>query len=500
MEENQILDFNSLPECSEIEINYLESRWIAFDKVKSVVKWWNESIRSKICWFNTKWDFDIINIQTRYINKTWNERFKTISWCKATGVFIDKIEKWCEYLFVVEWLFDFLSMYQFNHNVVWMFNASSIESIEVLKYVISKKQPNRVVLIPDNDKAGQEMRYKIEQQIEDIFVFDISEYGEFKDFNDIVKSWITLDDMMTFIDQQCIDYKQKKVESIFNDKSEQYEKIKNIKSIHKSWKPIEFPVEVINKELWKIKPNDFTIMIWTPNSWKTTFAFVMMLHNMKIWHKVWFLSYEMDFGDILNQYYLWKIPWAMDRFDESLLSDDDDNKLEQYKKAIYENPNFFTYWGDRTTIGKMKEDINKLISVWVDFIIIDNLIKIRDTNSEIQDNQDVIEELYWIKKQKDIGILLLHHTDKQGSIKNLLSYKWTSDVQIKPDNMFYIRRPALTEDITGLSIDEKSELVIKRAKQRLGRSHAGQECSVYFHWWEYRDQTEFMTRINKKVL
>jgi hypothetical protein len=53
----------------------------------------------------------------------------------------------------VEGMFDFLSLYQFTNNVIGVFNASSTEAIDVIKFIIEKKEPKRLVLISDNDKA-----------------------------------------------------------------------------------------------------------------------------------------------------------------------------------------------------------------------------------------------------------------------------------------------------------------------------------------------------------
>jgi len=47
-----------------------------------------------------------------------------------------------------------------------LFNAVSIETVDVLKYVIEKKKPKKIIVIPDTDKAGQEMLFRLEQNID----------------------------------------------------------------------------------------------------------------------------------------------------------------------------------------------------------------------------------------------------------------------------------------------------------------------------------------------
>jgi hypothetical protein len=189
-----------------------------------------------------------------------------------------------------------------------------------------------LVLISDNDKAWDEMQYRLKQQIENVWTVDLSDLGKYKDINEFVLDKnFDYQDFLSYCKSQYQTMLDMKVKEVENEKLEQFEKVKNINKIHQSWMPIEFPVDTLNQEIWKIKPDDFSILIGSPNAWKTTFAYIMMLHNMKLWHKVWFLSYEMDFWDILNQYYLWKIPWGMDRFDESLLTDEDNKILTKYK-------------------------------------------------------------------------------------------------------------------------------------------------------------------------
>jgi hypothetical protein len=48
-----------------------------------------------------------------------------------------------------------------------------------------------------------------------------------------------------------------------------------------------------------------------------------------------------------------------------------------------------------------------------------------------------------------------------------------------------------------LSIDEKAELIIRKAKQRLWRNKTGKEVSVYFYNWEYYTLEEFNNKIRE---
>lgn len=281
------------------------------------------------------------------------------------------------------------------------------------------------------------------------------------------------------------------------EKEEQLNSMLKIKDIYKWWKMVHFMVKELDEILSPIHLWTLSIIIWAPNSWKTTFSYLMMLHNLKLWLKVGFVSCEMTMQDIMEQYYLWTI-WAMDRFMEAKLTDEDDKKLWEYKRELLTNANFYYQEDLNCTIDNLKVYVEKVVNYGCEVIFIDNLVKITWTGNELQDNRIVIEYLYQVAKDKWVAIILLHHTDKAWWLNNTFTYRWTWDVQIKPDNLFFLKRPALTrqkdqEEIEP-SADEKAELVVKRAKQRLGSAHL-EEYSIYFYRGMYYTITEFTDKV-----
>ena len=496
MSETVLWIFNWMPDIDEAEKAYIASRGIDPEQVKHLLKWESgTAVKCKITWFTKKNDIDFVNIQTRYIEAGKKERFKTLPDHKATGLFIDKIDPKKDYLLVVEWMFDFLSLRQFDTNVIWLFNAVSVEAFEFLKYVVEKKNIKKVIYVNDNDPAWIESGDRLLKIIESACLLDIKQFWEIKDVNDLVASGIFDYGIFLEICLERRDEAQKeKLQEIEDEKNEAFEKVKNISDIHKNWKTIEYPVDNLNTGLWLIKGDELSIIIGSPNCWKTTFAFLMALHNLEKWHKVWFLSYEMPFGDIIDQYNLRRIPWWMDRFEQSRLTDEDEIQLREAKEKIMKHKNFYSYDGSKVGLEEMKEHLRKLIAVWVSCIFIDNLIKIRRTNSELSDNQWVIEELYTTCHNKDqnVSIILLHHTDKMSGITNKLSYRWTGDVQIKPDNMFYLQRPWLTVKDEEDDQYSRAELMMRKEKQRYGISFVNKKESVYFFKWAYYTLDEYI--------
>ena len=234
---------------------------------------------------------------------------------------------------------------------------------------------------------------------------------------------------------------------------------------------------------------------WYIPTHNTTFAYLMMNYNIAQWLKVWFLSYEMAFSDIMEQYYFWSI-WAMDRFMEAKITDEDEQKTREYKKKLVLDDHFFHCENLKAELEDLKSDIEKMITFGAEAVFIDNLIKIRRTDNEFYDNTKVIEYLYQISKSSWIAIILLHHTDKNWAVKNTLSFRGTGDVQIKPDNIFYLKRPSLTlEKDSEMTRDEKAELVVMKSKQRLGKACLD-EVSIYFYKWQYYSLHEYMQATN----
>ena len=293
-----------------------------------------------------------------------------------------------------------------------------------------------------------------------------------------------------FVNDENSESRVVKDEEIENDRNENLKNIKDVKDIYRWWVMVEFMVDELNDKLKKIHLWTLNILVWSPNSGKTTFSYLMMKHNLTRLLKVWFLSYEMQFRDIIEQYYFRQI-WAMDRFMDAKITEDDNNKTNKHKEELITNKNFLHYECLNSNLETLKIHIDKLSKFWANVIFIDNLIKIRRTENELLDNTKVIEYLYRVSHERDIAIIILHHTDKVAAIKNLLSFRWTWDIQIKPDNLFYIKRPWLSMELAEPTELEKAELTVKKVKQRLGKASL-EETEIYFFRGEYYSLHEYM--------
>ncbi len=284
------------------------------------------------------------------------------------------------------------------------------------------------------------------------------------------------------------------------EKKKQSESLSKIKDVYKQWKLFKFPVESLNTNLGAIHLSEFTIIIWAPWAWKTTFSLITAIYNMLKWLKVWFISCEMTAWDLIDQHFLWEI-WAMERFDNATLTEEDEKKLKEYRDKIILNPNFYMKDDLSCTISKLHTYVDLCIKYWCEAIIIDNLVKIVWCWKELDDNREVIEYLYHKSKESNVAIILLHHTDKISSLNWWESFRWTWDTHIKPDNMFFIRRDTTwksDEALESMSADEKLWVTIKRTKQRLWSSHLWSD-KMYFYKWMYYNLNELQEAFQWKT-
>lgn len=295
---------------------------------------------------------------------------------------------------------------------------------------------------------------------------------------------------------------QKKVEEAQNttvddikaDKQKMFESIKDVDSIYREGVAVEWMTDNLNDWLWKILLGSMNIMVWAPNSWKTTFMYVMIMHNLRRWLKVGLLTYEMRLQDIIEQYYFWQIG-AMSRYDSAQITDEDNQKTMEYKRELVLNDNFYCRENLSCGLSDLKADIERMKKFGANVVFIDNLVKIRRTNNEFTDNTAVIEYLYQVSKATGMAIIILHHSDKPSANKNEFGFRWTWDVLIKPDNVFFLKRPWLKiSDRDSLSADEKAQLIVRKQKQRSGTSKLWDE-SVYFYKWWYYDLKEWWQKM-----
>ncbi len=165
--------WDSFEELSSQQISYLKTRAIDYEKVKKYIRRNGEYVACAI--------FDLsglISIQNRTASAT-DKRFMIEKGSNSKGVFITDINPENKMVYVVEGMFDFLSLAQYAENVIGLKSAK--DGTEIVKAFYHKGY--RVIVIPDNDEAGRNML----KDLEDIkySMFDLEHY-EVKDINELL--------------------------------------------------------------------------------------------------------------------------------------------------------------------------------------------------------------------------------------------------------------------------------------------------------------------------
>jgi len=265
--------WNWLSKLNDDQINYLVSRWIDYLKVDKYIK--NNLWYVCCSLYDEKW---IITIQNRSITE---KKFMIEKWTNSKWCFISDINKEIKKVYVVEWMFDFLTLAQFWVNTIWL--KSVHDWLDMVRAFYKKWY--EIILIPDNDDAWQ----TVIDNLKDIkfSLFDLKWY-EVKDINELLISselweWII----------EAIELDRTKEPKNIDMAFKKFDEIKTIfKQRWKLWQP--WPFEILDKETqWIIEWKVYTIW-WFSNTGKSQFSYEYARYFLKQWKKVVYISIEVD--------------------------------------------------------------------------------------------------------------------------------------------------------------------------------------------------------------
>jgi len=266
--------WDKLWELQDNQKEYLKWRWIEYEKVKDIVKDYNWWIWCLIYETNTpKW------LMARTLKEDHKYRFAALTGYPTKWIYQHNIDTNKDYLIIVEWLIDFLTLRQFDSNVIWLKSAESWID-EVIKYANNY----RLIFIPDNDEAWQKtiekfswVRYAL---------FDLSKFWDYKDINDMFKD-IGNDEIITAIREEAKDILP--ISSTF----EQLYTMQDImKERGKLWFDWPFP-KIYDNTSWVIPWKVYTIGAYS-NVGKSKFAYHHVQYFLKENKSVLFLNLEVD--------------------------------------------------------------------------------------------------------------------------------------------------------------------------------------------------------------
>ena len=232
---------------------------------------------------------------------------------------------------------------------------------------------------------------------------------------------------------------------------------------------LQYPAECFN-DFECIMTGELATIIAESNSGKTTFALDMITQNAKRWIKGYYINLEFPIETMWQSRWLWfNNKSKRDLTSLWNLTDEEIKNLEDYVNSnlnaieYYNNPN----WIDLDMLLKVIE-IQAL--AWFKFFVIDTFSRIHGNswNDARWHQNKCMEELQELAQRLNIAIIVLHHTNRQGT--------WEGSQKIMDlSNVFLViskQVDAEWEEYRNYKLLKDKFVVVK-------------EIDVYYHWWRY---------------
>lgn len=276
---DMLAKWNSFSSLNGEQIAYIKSREIDPEKVKKYIK--NNSGYVSCAIYDLT---GLISIQNRSVKE---KKFIIEKGSNSRGCFLSDINKEVKLVYVVEWMFDFLTLAQHGVNVIGLKSAK--DGLDVVRAFYARGY--KIVLIPDADEAGQYMV----KEFSDIkySLLDLSVY-EVKDINELATELKCGDGIIDLIESD------RTREPINIDWA--FEKLGTIQHVFQNngWRlGTSSPFPLLDKYTQGIiKGKVYTIGGYS-NTGKSQFSYEYAQYFLKQWKKVMYFSVEVDTGLLL---------------------------------------------------------------------------------------------------------------------------------------------------------------------------------------------------------
>ncbi len=429
--------YNEFKPLSEDLQDYLKLRWIDYEKVKDVVVENNWMICSAI--YDEFWEMISYNSRT-----VWEKSFRLLAGSRSDGVYMWDINKDIKKIYVVEWMFDFLTLRQYTKNVIGL--KSKNDWLKVVRAMYESKY--EIVLIPDNDEAGKEVVEKlsdIKYSLCDISLYGVKDINDLHNHNDVNNILEEIEATRTIL--------KTNIDEAFDD-LENIQKV--VKERGKRW--IDSPFKCIDMHTqWIIEGKVYTIWAFS-NTGKSQLAYEYASYYIQQGKKVLFISTEVGKWDllayILRNYY---------RADYKKVIKWDININRDDFKNLFLYDNIHTFNGISEIVKEKQPDI-----VFIDYI---QSIKHewwgdyeRMTNLAIDMQQLAIAE------KTSIFSLSQVNNDSRNKDWTSITLKGSGALFAASDVIFWLSR-----------VDWCLKLSI--AKNKFGKAHINFDMSINFNNW-----------------
>lgn len=251
------------------------------------------------------------------------------------------------------------------------------------------------------------------------------------------------------------------------------------------------PIEIKNKpftwgtlgcdqKIWPIQKHHYIIFWWKQWEWKTTFTFDMAIKNSKLWHKVLYLSLEMNTEDLktsIARNFAWidKIEWR----DKQLISEIKYNAYYKKKKMINELKNLYLVWFNSWEKPDLENLEKSILQHNPDICFIDNfdLIQTKQNLNSLERSEKVSKFFIDFTNNNFIPCIIIHHIKKWW--KGIDWLRWSWKITDDADTVIFWWRHEIKENWF-----EKIFTLSEKKSRDWGTND---EHVVYFHFWSFYD-------------
>jgi len=459
---------------------YLSSRYIDYELVKDMIRWYNWWIACLIYK-----DLQPVWCNVRTLETDHSKRFYAVKWYWTEWLYLHKLDSTKDYIIVVEWLIDFLTLRQFDTNVVGLkSNKWWLDEIVILSLSYKK-----IYFIPDNDEAGRESLQSL--PLSDYYLFDIAKHHpNSKDINDIAQDFKWADLLVDFIKWNS-EHIQKQLEESDDDVLKGISWSINDKLNLTNPSPFTFGLQTLDNIRGKFDYWQLHAVIWESWSGKTTFTFFQAMQNAKD-SKVLYVSLEMQ-PDKLISLRARKLAWiSANEWSQKTFTDIQVSIMKNCIDSVEKNANLKVVWwkmDKAIEVDKVLKNLIKYVSAWYRLIYIDNLWFIEwNWSSATEKLNDVIRKFQKFIQMYSCTIVLIHHFVKWD--KKSRNNRWFQDVmgtaKLEHDIDYWL---FVTRDIYNweeLTDEERATTYIEIKKDR--ENWIIRRVPIYFKSWWYQDK------------
>jgi len=443
-------EFYKLPYCWDQQKGYLTSRGIDYEKVKWLLMDSNWSIAMLVY----EDDFAEWIVKRKITND--GQRFSCQKGTNGKAIYQWKYDTKKDYIFIVEGMFDFLSIYQYDTNVIWMRTCEL--GIHEVQRIARKFE--KVYYIPDNDEAWK-ASIKSFDKLEP-YIFSLNPF-QVKDVNDLVK-------IKGNILQEIKDSSVRKSD-IF------------------TWRiaPFSWWLDKVDNKFWVLDQLDLVVIAWFPSMWKTEYSFFCARENAKAWNKTVYYTLELKPRFMKTRIAMKKAWISKIEFQKARYTDQQSEKANQVYKELSNIENLLLTWFEESpNIEKIIEDIREKHSKGYNLFFIDNLWNISWIINEVERYNEITQQLQQLKNQLDICIVLLHHMSKPSGIWWVNRPGWIA--KLRSSQKIVDNSTLILEVWRDTDPDEESEKVRKTTKLCLYKDTFAWliwTIDIYFINWTY---------------